>query len=284
MMFFFRLCRLFLVSWMVVLVSIWVVFWKEVVEMNDLVVSEVLVIFSRIGLKCVGSLLWVDRCVFFLIMCWCFICLLFRNLLLFWLVILILCSIWWVIILMCLLLIFMFCRWYMFWIFLIRQVVSGLIFSRCRMFCGFGLLFMMVLFLVICLFLNMMIWWYFGISFLCFELLVFLMIRCCLFLVFLLKLMMFECLVSIVGFFGLCVLNRLVMCGRLLVMLWVFDVFCGILVMMLFMFIGVLFCRLMIECGGSRYCVGRLVFGIDRLLFLVLMMCMIGCRFLVWVL
>lgn len=154
-------------------------------------------------------------------------------------------------------------------------------FSRCRMFCGFGLLFMMVLFLVMCLFLNMMIWWYFGISFLCFELLVFLMIRCCLFLVFLLKLMMFECLVRIVGFFGLCVLNRLVMCGRLLVMLWVLDVFCGILVIMLFMLMVVLFCRLMMECGGNRYWVGRLVFGMVRLLFLVFMICMIGCRFLV---
>lgn len=106
------------------------------------------------------------------------------------------------------------------------------------------------------------------------------MIKWCLFLVFLLNDMVFECLVRIVGFFGLCVLNRLVMCGRLLVMFLLLLDFWGIWVSVLFIFILVLLFKFIIVLFGRKYWVGMLVFGIRIFLLFVLISLMVGCMFL----
>lgn len=117
-MFFFRLCRLLCLFMIVVLVSMWVVFWNDVVEMNELVDSDVFVILSSMLLYEVGCLFLVIMWLFLFSMLECLICLFGMKCVLLLLVICIWCSIWWMIILMCLLLIFMFCRWYMFCILL----------------------------------------------------------------------------------------------------------------------------------------------------------------------
>lgn len=111
MMFFFRLISLFFLFWIEVLVRICVVFWKDVVEMNEWVCKDVLVIFSRIGLFCVGCLLCV-RVFLLVVLNFCLlICLFLSSVVLFEFRIFYFCSIWCMMILMCLLLIFIFCRW-----------------------------------------------------------------------------------------------------------------------------------------------------------------------------
>lgn len=110
-MFFFRLCRLLCLLDIVVFVRMWVVFWNDVVEMKDLVVRDVLVIFNNLCLKWVGFLFFLISLWFVIFICEYLIVLLGKNFELFVKVIVYLCSIWWMIVLMCLLLILMFCRW-----------------------------------------------------------------------------------------------------------------------------------------------------------------------------
>lgn len=92
--------------------------------------------------------------------------------------------------------------------------------------------------------------------------------------------MIFEIFVRIVGFFGLCVLNKFVICGRLLVIFFVFIDFCGICVNVLFMLIFVLLLSVMIVLFGKKYCVGIFVLGIKILLLFVFIKCNVGCKFL----
>lgn len=114
--FFFNFRSLLCLFLIVVLVKIWVVFWNDVVDKNEFVLSEVFVILSRIGLVVVGCLFCSKILVFVLVNWWIFSNVFGNIFVLFVLFIWILCNIWCIIIFMCLLLIFIFCIWYIFWI------------------------------------------------------------------------------------------------------------------------------------------------------------------------
>lgn len=77
-MFFFKLISWLDFLFMVVLVSMCVVFWNEVVEINDLVCKEVFVMLSRIGFVMLGWLFLVFMWVFILLNFRLLICLFFR--------------------------------------------------------------------------------------------------------------------------------------------------------------------------------------------------------------
>lgn len=79
MMFFFKLCNLFCLFVIVVLVNMCVVFWNDVVEINDLVVSDVLVILSNLCLNFINGLFLVVCLWFVIFMCVIFICFFLRN-------------------------------------------------------------------------------------------------------------------------------------------------------------------------------------------------------------
>ncbi len=130
---------------------------------------------------------------------------------------------------------------------------------------------------------NTMIWRYLGISSSCSLPSVSRMIRRCLPLVSLPKLTMPERSARIAGSLGLRASNRSATRGRPPVMSRVLDASCGILATTSPTPTGAPSCRLTIDLGGSRYCAGRSVPGIDRSLPFLSTMRTIGRRSLAWV-
>ena len=125
---------------------------------------------------------------------------------------------------------------------------------------------------------NTMIWRYFGISSSCSLPSACLMIRRCLPLVSLPKLTMPETSARTAGSFGLRASNRSATRGRPPVMSRVFDASCGILATTSPTPTAAPSCRFTIERGGSRYCAGRSVPGMERSLPFLSTMRTIGRR------
>lgn len=109
--FFFKLRSLLCLFLIVVFVRICVVFWKEVVDKNELVLRDVFVILSKIGWFVVGWLFLSNIFLFVLVNWWILSNVSGSILVLLVLIMWILWSIWWIIIFMCLLLILIFCIW-----------------------------------------------------------------------------------------------------------------------------------------------------------------------------